>query len=253
MITCTHLSTHYGKNTPDVLQDLSFHLEKGKVGVLLGSNGAGKSTLLKCVLGELRYQGEILVDGQNLKELKPKQRAALIAYVPQNLSFAPSSVFDAVMVGRIPHFAFAPSKEDEEIVWSTLGDLGMEELALRNVLELSGGERQKVAIARAMVQQAKVLIFDEPTSNLDIAAEHAVVEMVESIAKEKGLTVLLSMHDLNLALEVGDTFAFLKDGRIIAQGDEDIVNEKTIAEAFGIIARRVSVDNKGFIVYGGHE
>lgn len=253
MITCTHLSTHYGKNTPDVLQDLSFHLEKGKVGVLLGSNGAGKSTLLKCVLGELRYQGEILVDGQNLKELKPKQRAALIAYVPQNLSFAPSSVFDAVMVGRIPHFAFAPSKEDEEIVWSTLGDLGMEELALRNVLELSGGERQKVAIARAMVQQAKVLIFDEPTSNLDIAAEHAVVEMVESIAKEKSLTVLLSMHDLNLALEVGDTFAFLKDGRIIAQGDEDIVNEKTIAEAFGIIARRVSVDNKGFIVYGGHE
>lgn len=253
MISCTHLSTRYGKNNPDVLQDLSFHLEKGKVGVLLGSNGAGKSTLLKCILGELRYQGEILVDGQNLKTLKPKQRAAFIAYVPQNLSFAPSSVFDAVMVGRIPHFAFAPSKEDEEIVWSTLRDLGMEELALRNVLELSGGERQKVAIARAMVQQAKVLIFDEPTSNLDIAAEHAVVEMVESIAKEKGLTVLLSMHDLNLALEVGDTFAFLKDGRIIAQGNEDIVNEKTIAEAFGIIARRVSVDNKGFIVYGGHE
>lgn len=253
MITCTHLSTRYGKNNPDVLQDVSFLLEKGKVGVLLGSNGAGKSTLLKCILGELRYQGEILVDGQSHKALKPKQRAALIAYVPQNLSFAPSSVFDAVMMGRIPHFAFAPSKEDEEIVWSTLGDLGMEELALRNVLELSGGERQKVAIARAMVQQAKVLLFDEPTSNLDIAAEHAVVEMVESIAKEKSLTVLLSMHDLNLALEVGDTFAFLKDGRIIAQGDEDIVNEKTIAEAFGIIARRVSVDNKGFIVYGGHE
>ena len=80
MIACTHLSTRYGKNNPDVLQDVSFHLEKGKVGVLLGSNGAGKSTLLKCILGELRYQGEILVDGQSHKALKPKQRAALIAY-----------------------------------------------------------------------------------------------------------------------------------------------------------------------------
>lgn len=253
MIGFRNLKTRYSRKSPEVLHGVDLSLPEGKVSVLLGPNGSGKSTLLKCLLGLVRYEGNIEVFGRDLRELKDSERAKLIAYVPQNLSFAPSTVYDAVMVGRVPHFAFAPGAEDHLIVQETLNDLGLAELANRNVMELSGGERQKVAIARALVQEARILVCDEPTSNLDIAAEAMIASLLRLLAQKKGLTVFVSIHDLNLALTVGDAFVLLKDGCVVKSGNEEAVNEETILEAFGVHAKRVQVEGHNMIVYGGNE
>ena len=237
-----------------VVNKVSLRVETGEIVGLLGPNGAGKTTSFYMMVGlERPDSGDVFISDVNISKLPMYRRAELgISYLTQEASiFRKLTVAENIMA--ILETLNLSKAERKKKLNELLREFSIRHVEKRKGTELSGGERQKVAIARAMVHQAKVLIFDEPTSNLDIAAEHAVVEMVESIAKEKSLTVLLSMHDLNLALEVGDTFAFLKDGRIIAQGDEDIVNEKTIGEAFGIIARRVNIDNKGFIVYGGHE
>lgn len=253
MIRVQGVSTRYGKKNPEVLKRVDFELPEGCIGVLLGPNGSGKSTMLQCLLGLMKYEGEIFRDGVSLKGLSSRERAKKIAYVPQTLSFAPSSVYDAVMIGRIPHFGLTPGDKDIEMVRETLDELGLSDLAARNVLELSGGERQKVAIARALVQEAKILVFDEPTSNLDIAAEEAILSLVHKLCKEKGLTVLLTMHDLNLALQVGERFILLKGGEVIASGDDSIVNEDNIASAFGVHVERVHVNGKNFIIHGGKE
>lgn len=253
MIQVKNLSTRYARNAPEVLHDVSFGLGEGEIGILLGPNGSGKSTLIQCLLGQMkRAEGEILIGGKPVMEMRTSDRARLLAYVPQTPSFAPSTVYDAVMLGRLPYFAFAPTKEDQDIVETVLAEMSLEHLATRNVLELSGGERQRVAIARALAQQSRILLFDEPTSNLDISAETTIAEMVKALAKKKGLTVLLSMHDINLALGIGDRFLFLKDGRLVSDGDADSVNEKTIESVFGIHAKRVYVEDKTLFIYGGN-
>ncbi|MBR1846444.1 MAG: ABC transporter ATP-binding protein [Bacilli bacterium] len=253
MIELSHLSARYHKRSRYVLQDVSFAIEDAQVGVLLGPNGAGKSTLLKCILGLMPYEGEIFIDGNPCSKMSKTERSRMIAYVPQNLSFSASTVFDAVMLGRLPHFGFVPDEEDHFIVIKTLDEMGLGEMALRNVTELSGGERQKVAIARALAQEAKILVLDEPTSNLDIAAETGIAKMVKNLAKQRGFTSILSMHDLNLALSIGDRFAFLKDGSLCGWGGNELMNEGMIADVFGIKASRVQIDSHDFIVYGGKD
>lgn len=254
MIDVSHLSTRYSKSSPEVLHDVSFSLKEGEITVLLGPNGAGKSTLIQCILGQMkRREGAIILNGKPIEETKHIERARLMAYVPQSPSFAPATVYDAVMLGRIPYFAFAPTKEDHDIVEEALHEMSLDDLATRNVAELSGGEKQRVAIARALAQKSRILLFDEPTSNLDISAETLIAEMVKGLAKKKGLTVLLSMHDLNLALSVGDRFLFLKDGKIISDGDRDSVTEKTVESVFGVKCERVQINEKTIFVYGGKQ
>ena len=251
MIEIKGLSTRYAKKSPEVLHDVSFSLRDGGICVMIGPNGAGKSTLFRCLLGLMKYEGSILVDGQELRRLKPKERALRIAYVPQETSFAPSTVYDAVMLGRLPYFAVVPARNDHEVVRSVLRELDMEELASKNVIELSGGQRQKVAIARALAQQAKILLFDEPTSNLDIAAENMVLELVRDLVRQKRLTALLSMHDLNQALGIGEEFALLKQGRLIAYGNEGVVNQENVESVFGVLAKKVRIDDKEIMIFGG--
>lgn len=251
MIQAQSVCTRYHRKGDEVLHGVSFTLEQSQIGVLMGPNGAGKSTLIRCLLGSLPYQGKILLDGKDLASLKSKERASLVAYVPQRLMFSSSNVFESVMIGRVPSFMFAPSKEDEDIVWDCLGELGIKDLAHRNVNELSGGEQQKVAIARALAQRSKILILDEPTSNLDIAAEQNVVHLVKNLAKKLGFTVLLSAHDLNIALSSGDRFIFISEGKVAYEGGEEIMNEKSIKDVFGIDSKRIEVDGQSYILYGG--
>ena len=252
MISVSSLSVAYGKKGKLVLKDVDFALEKGQIGVVLGPNGAGKSTLLKCCLGLLKPQsGGIMLDGKPILDISPRMRAKAVAYVPQILSFAPATVFDATLLGRMPHFGIAPGKEDERIVLEVLERLGLLPLKERNVMDLSGGERQKVAIARALAQGADIIVFDEPTSNLDIAAEAQIAELVSSLSKDHGKTVLLSLHDLNLAYHLGDRFLFLKDGNLIAAGDKSVFNRDNVYATFGVIMNKIETPLGDYMVFGG--
>lgn len=252
MIDVRHLCFRYAKKGSDILRDVSFTLPNGKIGILLGPNGAGKSTLIRCILGFVKVQeGEILLNGTNLAELKARERALQIAYVPQKVSFAPLTVYDAVMLGRIPYFGIAPKAKDHEAVVDALEEFGLTPLAPRNVLELSGGEQQIVAIARAYVQGASILVFDEPTSNLDIANQRLVLEQIKKLAG-KGLSILLSMHDINEALELGDRFFFIKENHIYAEGDASACTKETIEATFGVRGEIHHINGKPLFIIGGN-
>ncbi len=234
MIDVRHLSFSYTKKGKQVLQDVSFTLPSGSIGILLGPNGVGKSTLIRCILGLGKVkQGSVIINGKDISSLKPNQRALEMAYVPQKVSFAPLTVYDTVMLGRLPFFGLSPKQKDHEAVLDALEELGLTQMMSRNVLELSGGEQQIVAIARAYVQGASVLVFDEPTSNLDIANKRLVLSRIKKL-KERGLTILLSMHDLNDALELGERFFFMKDNHILTEGDISVFNSENIAAVFGV-------------------
>jgi len=212
MLRITDLTFRYTRKSPVVLDNISLSLKDGEIGVLLGKNGSGKTTLFKTVLGfEKPEAGQMDFNGKDLLKMNRRERAEQIAYVPQDIQFGDLTVFDTVLLGRLPYFGLKASKEDEEIALKTLKEMGLEELAMRNTAELSGGERQKVAIARAIAQEPKLLVFDEPTGNLDIANEQLILKEILRVTKEKGIGVLTSLHDLNEALSIGDVFFFIKE------------------------------------------
>ena len=238
-----------GKNL--VLQGASLELEDGKTGILMGRNGAGKTTLFKVVLGLVRpLAGTVSFDGKDLLKMSRRERAALIAYVPQHIHFGELRVRDSILAGRISRFGFAPGKGDFDTVDQIMEEMELTGFADRIAEQLSGGEKQKVAIARALAQEPRMLIFDEPTGNLDLANEDLIIREARRAAHEKGISVLSSMHDPNQALRMGDRFFFMKEGRIIYDGDESIITEKIIDDTFGIRSRIVEVDGQKIILGG---
>jgi iron complex transport system ATP-binding protein len=224
-------------------------LEKGEIGILLGKNGSGKTTLFKNILGiEKPESGSILYDGQDLLRLSRRERAGYIAYVPQDIQFGDLTVYDTVLMGRMAYFGLRAGKEDEKITEEVLNDMGLTELASRNANELSGGERQKIAIARALVQEPKLLIFDEPTGNLDIANEQLILKEAKKVAKEKGIGILTSLHDLNQALDLGTKFFFIKEGKIVYSGGPEIVTKEVIKEIFNADVEIIEHDGRSIII-----
>jgi len=218
-----------------VLSDISLSLNKGECLSILGTNGVGKSTLLKCINRILRQQnGKVIVMGEDVKSLSGNDLAKHIGYVSQRNNFSVSSVFDAVLLGRKPYIKWDVTKRDLEIVHNVMKSLGLEDFALRNVDELSGGEAQKVAIARALAQQSDVLMFDEPTSNLDLKNQLEVISIIKNIVKERQISAIVTMHDLNMALRFADKFLFLKGGKIFDAGDIHIVTEENILAVYGV-------------------
>ena len=151
-------------------------------------------------------------------------------------------------MGRISFFGLKAGKEDYAAVEKRLQDMGLTEFAHRNVDELSGGERQKIAIARAMAQEPKLMVFDEPTGNLDIANEHLIIEEAKKLAREKGISILSSLHDLNQALHFGDKFFFMKDGVIKYAGGAEIFTEAVIRDIFDIDVRIRIIDGKTVVL-----
>lgn len=251
MIEIKDLSFRYSRFSKDVLRGVNLSLNDGEIGILLGKNGSGKTTLFRNILGINRpASGSILFDGKDITHLSRRERARLIAYVPQHIHFGSLSVFDSIMLGRISYFGLSAGAEDIAAVNRIIDEMELSPIADRNAEELSGGEKQKVAIARALAQEPKMLIFDEPTGNLDIANEQLIIKESKKLSREKGISILSSLHDLNEALDLGDRFFFLKEGKIIFEGGIDVFSQETIEKTFDAKVRITEVSGKKIILKG---
>lgn len=254
MLEIENLRFRYSRHGPEVLRGVDLQLRDGEIGILLGKNGSGKTTLFKTILGIQKPEsGSIRFDGEDLLKLSRAERARRVAYVPQSIHFGALSVFDTVLMGRVAYFGYKAGREDEEAVRRILHDMQLEDYAERNVEQLSGGERQKIAIARALAQEPRLLVFDEPTGNLDIANEQLILSEARRVAREKGIGILTSLHDLNQALELGDRFFFMKDGQIRRAGGAEIMTAALIREIFDATVRIVEIEGKKIIINGGEK
>ncbi len=233
MLEAKNYIVAYRKGEP-VVKGVSLTLNPGEPAILLGPNGSGKSTLIKALSGVIKpRQGAMAIDGVDIIDNKTRSQA--IAYVPQVAYLPPLSVFEVVLLGRLPEFGLRATKEDYEATSKILEELGLSEFADRNAQELSGGEAQKVMLARALVGNPKAVFFDEPTSNLDIANQLLIQDAIKQISK-RGVMTLIAMHDINLALGLGKQFYCLKDGVVIKQGDESIIDSKLLFDLYGVDA-----------------
>lgn len=232
-ILAENISFAYSKRP--IVKDVSFEIGKGECVAILGTNGVGKSTLLKCLNNIVEPQsGQVSIGGKPIKNMSRTELAQNVGYVPQNEFKSESTVFDAVLLGRKPYIKLDVTKNDLEITEEIINSLSLEKFALRKVNELSGGEMQKVVIARALAQQPELLLFDEPTSNLDLKNQLEVVDIIKDIVKEKNISAIVTMHDLNLALRFADTFIMIKDGRVHAMGNEGVITPANIFETYGV-------------------
>ncbi len=253
MLNIENLSFRYDRRGLPVLKGANLQLGQGEIGIVLGKNGSGKTTLFKNILGIAKPDGgKILFGGENLLKMPRRERARRIAYVPQDIQFGALSVFDTVLMGRISYFGLSASHGDYTATEKILADMGLASFAHRNVEALSGGERQKIAIARAMAQEPKLMIFDEPTGNLDIANEQLIMQEAKKLAREKNISVLASLHDLNQALYFGDKFFLLKDGVVKYTGGKEIITEAVIKDIFDIDVKIVDIENRK-VILGGYE
>lgn len=231
----------FSYNGSPVLRGIEFDVKKGDVVSILGVNGAGKSTLLKCINGILKPQkGEIFIDHTNIKKTSRTEIAKALAYVPQRSEQSFITVFDAVLLGRKPYIKWDVTKNDIEITERVLSALGLKKLSLRYINELSGGEFQKVVIARALVQQPKVILLDEPTNNLDPKNQFEVMDIIKEISKKRGIASVIVMHNVNLAVRLSDRFVLLKEGKVFAEGGLEIITKDNIEKVYGI---SVTVEN----------
>lgn len=240
---------HHDRVAEAVFDGVSFTPEAGRVVALLGNNGAGKSTLLDVIAGiKQPTRGRVMLFGKDLREHTRKEIAQHVAYVTQHQRVPHHLVYDQVLLGRKPHIGWNVTAHDHEVVERTLVDLGLASFATRYMDELSGGERQKVVIARALAQEPAVLLLDEPTSALDLHNQYEVLDLLAELTRNRGLATLMVMHDVNLALRFADDFALLSRGRIASYGSASETACEALSEMYGLDICRVESDGLTFFV-----
>lgn len=214
---------------------------------IVGPNGAGKSTLIKCINTILKpKQGDILLEGEKILHMDSMDIAKKLGYVPQTTTHAfPATVFDTVLMGRRPHIGWKSSEKDLQIVDDVLRLLKMEDLAMRDFNELSGGQKQKVLIAKALAQEAGTILLDEPTSNLDIQHQLEVMEILTLLVKKKKMSAIMAIHDLNMALRYTDRVLIMKKGQIFGVGTpSDVLTPDNIRSVYNVEAEVVHGNGK---------
>ena len=248
MIEIQNLSYRY-KGGPDVLQDVSFTAEAGQFLAILGNNGVGKSTLLKCFNHILKPDaGEVILDGKDLLSMRAKEVAQRVAFVSQSAPSTQMTVHDVVMLGRRPYMKWGFTEQDHHIVHDAMHRLDVEDMRGRFLNQLSGGEKQKVMLARALAQQPKVLLLDEPTSALDIQNQYQVLKLVRDICHNDHITAIIVIHDLNLALRFCDRFLLLKDGQVYRHGDRSVLDSEALLQVYGVDAKVVEVEGRHMVL-----
>lgn len=250
MVNITIKSLTFGYNGSMILDNLNLVVEDSEVLGLVGPNGSGKTTLIKCMDKILKPKGSILIDGRDIDTVSRTELAKRLGYVPQSSSTPlATTVFDTVLMGRRPHISWRVSDSDLDKVADILGLLHLENLAMRDFSQLSGGQKQKVLIARALAQEPEVLLLDEPTSSLDMKHQLEVMETISSLVKEKKISAVMALHDLNLASMFVDKLAILKGGKIYAAGEPiDLLNAKNIRDVYGVEAVVMNNLDRPYIV-----
>ena len=222
-------------NSHDVLNKISFNVNKGEVLAILGPNGVGKTTLLKCINSILkRDKGSIFINDKDTFNMDVTEIAKQMSYVSQNTDVAKLTAFDAILLGRRPHIKWRVTKDDIKKVDAVIKRLNLEHLSLKYIDQMSGGELQKVSIARAFVQETDLFLLDEPTSNLDLKNQAEILGLVKRVVKGHNVAAIMTMHDLNTALRYSDKYLFLQNGSICDVGDVNDISCSMVESVYGI-------------------
>ncbi|MBR6090886.1 MAG: ABC transporter ATP-binding protein [Anaerolineaceae bacterium] len=252
MLSIESISLGYGSH-PDTIHDLTLTVSKSEMVALIGKNGAGKTTLLRGLTGSLPLRsGRILFNGRDLSQMEPRERARLISVVPQ-AAFLPAgyTVYETISHGRTPYLNWygKMSRSDKEIIDHAVQITGLESFTEKEVSTLSGGEQQRVILARALAQNAPVMILDEPTSSLDIHYQVSLLELEKEICRKEGIAAIFIIHDLNLASRYADRVAILHNGSILSAGaPRDVLREDLISKVYDTPIRVLDDPEEGLII-----
>lgn len=235
MLKVSNLNFSYSNN--EILKNISFSLRPGTITAVLGVNGSGKTTLLKALNGiETPSAGSVILNGKDVKEMSSSEKGQKFGYMPQKNQGVKITVYEAVLLGRKPYINWHLSIHDLEVVDEILNVLGLAAYSMRFCNELSGGELQKVVMARALVQRPAVLLLDEPSNHLDIRNQLEIMTLLQKVTLKMSLITMIVLHDLAAAMRFCNNFLLLKAGRVYACGNREVINPKSMQEVFGMVA-----------------